>query len=241
MPATKVQCCHCGDTFILNHGNRKYCGRACSMRACNERRIADGRSKIRHRHERICEQCGRHWLTAKASARFCSNSCINKARYGPHPKRRGPMIERMKLARRAQRKAERGTTGKGIVWTQGFCGWCRDAFLARTSAGSPAAYCSKRCKHRAIHSRHNLRKRAAFVADVSPMAIFARDGYRCHICRRKTNKRKAVPHPKAPTIDHLIPVSLGGTHEPSNVATACFLCNSTKGNIGAGDQLALIG
>ncbi|WP_227979969.1 HNH endonuclease [Nocardia spumae] len=68
-----------------------------------------------------------------------------------------------------------------------------------------------------------------------------RDGYRCHICRRNTDRSKVVPHPKAPTIDHLIPLSLGGTHEPANVATACFLCNSRKGAIGAGDQLALLG
>jgi len=52
-----------------------------------------------------------------------------------------------------------------------------------------------------------------------------------------------VPHPLAPTIDHLIPLADGGSDSPANVATAHFLCNSTKGERhgGGGDQLTLIG
>lgn len=33
----------------------------------------------------------------------------------------------------------------------------------------------------------------------------------------------------ANTVDHLMPVSRGGTDEPSNVRSACFSCNSRKG------------
>lgn len=34
----------------------------------------------------------------------------------------------------------------------------------------------------------------------------------------------------ANTADHLIPVSLGGTHELSNLAAACGKCNYGRGN-----------
>ncbi|WP_261949456.1 HNH endonuclease [Rhodococcus sp. T9N] len=73
------------------------------------------------------------------------------------------------------------------------------------------------------------------------MKIFERDRWQCHICNTRVKRDMVVPHPLAPTIDHLIPLAAGGTHEPANVATAHFLCNSRKGDRGAGEQLALIG
>jgi len=56
-------------------------------------------------------------------------------------------------------------------------------------------------------------------------------------------RNAVVPHPKAPTIDHVIPLSKGGTHEPANVQLAHYYCNSIKadGAWGAGEQLAMLG
>jgi len=84
-------------------------------------------------------------------------------------------------------------------------------------------------------------KRNAFVAKVYRKKVFELDGYRCHLCNKMCDKTKAVPHPRAPTVDHVIPLAAGGTHEPSNCRTACFMCNSVKGDRGGGEQLALIG
>lgn len=52
---------------------------------------------------------------------------------------------------------------------------------------------------------------------------------------------KAVPHPKAPTIDHVVPLAEGGADTAANVRLAHFICNSMRGNRGGGEQLALIG
>lgn len=42
--------------------------------------------------------------------------------------------------------------------------------------------------------------------------------------------RTDVPpeHPEAPSIDHIVALANGGTHEPSNVQAAHLLCNSMK-------------
>ncbi|EBR5151916.1 HNH endonuclease [Salmonella enterica] len=51
------------------------------------------------------------------------------------------------------------------------------------------------------------------------LKIFKRDGYRCRVCG--TNEDL--------TIDHIQPVSKGGTSEDENLQTLCRSCNSRKG------------
>jgi 5-methylcytosine-specific restriction endonuclease McrA len=70
--------------------------------------------------------------------------------------------------------------------------------------------------------------------------IVERDGYRCGLCCTLVTMSKVIPHPKAPTIDHIVPLSAGGDDTKANVQLACFLCNSIKGNRGS-QQLKLIG
>lgn len=107
--------------------------------------------------------------------------------------------------------------------------------------------CSDECKavrdreQKRIHKdRRRAYKRDAYRADVYRHRVFEADGYRCHLCRRKTDPSKLAPHPRSPTIDHVIPLSRGGTHEPVNCRTACFLCNSLKSAGGSGEQMLLI-
>lgn len=70
--------------------------------------------------------------------------------------------------------------------------------------------------------------------------IATRDRYRCGICSKPVPMAKRVPHPKAPTIDHLIPLSDNGDDVRANVQLAHFLCNSLRG-AGGVVQLALVG
>ena len=51
--------------------------------------------------------------------------------------------------------------------------------------------------------------------------IYSRDGYRCQFCLRKTD-------PAELSIDHLVPLSLGGLDEITNYVTCCRVCNSAK-------------
>lgn len=51
--------------------------------------------------------------------------------------------------------------------------------------------------------------------------VFARDNYTCQYCGRKAPD--VVLH-----VDHIVPVSKGGTDEPANLLTACADCNEGK-------------
>jgi 5-methylcytosine-specific restriction endonuclease McrA len=42
--------------------------------------------------------------------------------------------------------------------------------------------------------------------------------------------------PNAPTLDHIVPISKGGSHIRSNVQLACLECNQAKGNGEASQQ-----
>lgn len=58
----------------------------------------------------------------------------------------------------------------------------------------------------------------------SKQNVFLRDGYVCQYCGDSTlNKRTA-------TLDHVLPVSLGGKTTFENSVCACAPCNASKGN-----------
>jgi hypothetical protein len=78
-------------------------------------------------------------------------------------------------------------------------------------------------------------KRRRVMADtaVEPIVsddIFERDGWICHLCGNPVDPFAFHPHPESPSLDHIIPLSLGGTHTHDNVACSHLRCNTSKGN-----------
>jgi hypothetical protein len=70
-----------------------------------------------------------------------------------------------------------------------------------------------------------------FNTAVKPSSVFARDGWRCHICKKKTHRVFRVDDMRSATVDHHpIPLSKGGDHDWHNVKCACFGCNTRKSN-----------
>jgi 5-methylcytosine-specific restriction endonuclease McrA len=53
--------------------------------------------------------------------------------------------------------------------------------------------------------------------------VFLRDGFICQYCNETVNNKTA-------TLDHVLPVSHGGTTTFENCTTACAHCNASKGN-----------
>ena len=66
------------------------------------------------------------------------------------------------------------------------------------------------------HARKPISKRIRF-------AVFDRDGFTCCYCGRQ-------PPSVQLEIDHIIPVSNGGTNDQENLRTACVDCNRGKSN-----------
>jgi len=98
--------------------------------------------------------------------------------------------------------------------------------------------CSEECareqvKQRNDDHRHRARKHGVTYEPVNVRRVFERDGYRCHICGRKTDRKayesrtwnNYVPNHRYPTLDHVVPLSKGGGHTYANTACACWKCN----------------
>jgi hypothetical protein len=113
------------------------------------------------------------------------------------------------------------------------CGECGNLFKWPTAR--PTKYCSRICKRKADrrvywHSRRARMKGAPHGDRVNPTVVFERDGWLCHICGGKTSKsRRGTHHPKAPELDHIVPLGDGGLHTYENTACSHRSCNWLKG------------
>jgi 5-methylcytosine-specific restriction endonuclease McrA len=90
-------------------------------------------------------------------------------------------------------------------------------------------------------ARRRARLREVAHEKIVPARVYERDRWICAICGKKVNRKLKGPHPQSASIDHIVPVSLGGEHTYINVQLAHYSCNSSKGNRRAGDQLAMFG
>lgn len=60
--------------------------------------------------------------------------------------------------------------------------------------------------------------------------ILRRDGFTCRYCGGKAPDVEL-------TVDHVIPVALGGGNDPTNLVTACQRCNAGKGSTSPDEQM----
>lgn len=74
--------------------------------------------------------------------------------------------------------------------------------------------------------------------DISLRSLYERDKGICHLCgghcdysdHKVTEEGYFIAGLRYPSIDHVVPLSKGGTHTWENVKLACFGCNVAKGN-----------
>lgn len=222
-------CVECGASFYkkVSAGREpKYCGYEC-------RKIFNGKRRACNRgYEykpdvigvRQCERCGIGFTAQTSAARHC------------------PVCRRELNRSRSRKEAKR----KASAVTDRKCACC-DKPLTEVQR----KYCSRKCSGEGNAERFSLlyRKEPALLRDpygavrktrlrkakrkpVERTKIFERDGWVCGICGKSVSKTLCWPHPMSVSLDHIVPLSKDGTHEPDNVQCAHLLCNSKKGNGG---------
>ncbi len=88
----------------------------------------------------------------------------------------------------------------------------------------------------AIQAAESARERieafnkSSIVEIVEPLEIFNRDRWVCQICFRPVKPKSLDPYdPNRVTLDHRLPIALGGAHTFTNLQTAHLNCNISKG------------
>lgn len=116
-----------------------------------------------------------------------------------------------------------------------FCG----VSIPAGESGRRPAFCSDACRRtsptrkaarRIARAMRKARMRGNAYEQIDPYMVFARDGWRCQQCgARTTGTLRGTNHKRAPELDHIVPLSRGGTHTWSNVQCLCRACNLAKG------------
>lgn len=233
-------CRQCGRRFESRHG-RRYCSDECRACAATARARAD-RARNGRSWDRVCEVCGGAFR-AKASARYCKRRCKDAAereRARPELERRARERERDAVERRLERERRRELL-RLFAGTGGQCAECGKWFYDDASVRQRRSrFCTRTCYSRAMsrNGKHRRRQRMRQGGSVSLAYIVERDGRRCHLCGKLVDMRAKVPHPSAPTLDHLVPLAAGGEHAPGNVALAHFACNVARRDVGPAQLIA---
>ena len=254
----EVECLNCGKKWTPRTMWRStFCGNECS----NEYRKKNGNDDLWQRVEKTCAICGRTFSTVRTNKKICSDAChLRKWEEGRINQRACRICGKVFMPRSEdhwvcnrdgcnEEKAKRDYTknvrirrarvinARPIIVVK--CIECGKAFAPMRRL--PLLYCSKQCMNKAgkRNRRHRMRSAARSGERVDRAYISERDGWTCHICGEPIDRRAIAPHPKSATMDHVVPLALGGTHTRDNVQLAHFLCNSIKGARHYGQGLLL--
>ena len=82
---------------------------------------------------------------------------------------------------------------------------------------------------RARHKRRAVKCGATTIERVDRETVFETDGWVCGICGKPVDKSLSWPDAMSVAMDHVIPLSRGGSHSYENVQCSHVSCNSRKG------------
>jgi hypothetical protein len=185
--------------------------------------------------ERSCDQRGATWVVTdkdKAAKKACTARCA--------------ALLRGKRQRDARVASGSGSKERG--WCPVYFPICRcgRVFCARSRQQK---HCSDECGYLAVKAAMadryaadpGYRERVIAVAQARRAtalglgskrmllsALAERDGWVCRLCSQPIDPAATVKGIK-PSLDHVVPLSRGGTHDLSNVQLAHYLCNLSKG------------
>lgn len=120
---------------------------------------------------------------------------------------------------------------------------CGDTFI-RGKQQTALKVCSSACRRvteAAKNRRKSAKRKGAVIGKPYTLAdVVARDGRRCHLCRKMVDVSLPGTDRMGPTVDHLVPIADGGLDELVNVRLAHRQCNCARGR-GGDVQLLLFG
>ncbi len=205
----------CGTIFTANWSKQRTCGRACGVRIRKDPRHGKGKTvapiEMRKVYFPTCKNCGQIFCSRR-QRQFCARPCEDK---WWNTQRQGPRFKP--------------------------CVDCGTSVSCRRSKCDDCVAKTRQARKARNRARRRVLLQRLIVESFALAEIAVRDGKRCGICHGRVLMGRAVPHPKAPTMDHILPLAAGGEHSRSNMQLAHFICNSLKSDRVNDIQLPLFG
>lgn len=154
----------------------------------------------------ICDICGKKFISKRPNKKYCCKTCEN-----------------------------RGIHGKGAYKTYNYkCTVCGKEY--ETIMNYNHECCSKRCRNQLARIDRNrrykqLKEKGQFDNSVTLENVFNKFNGVCQCCNRNLTFECDCNDNNYPSIDHIKPLSKGGTHTWENVQLLCRGCNIEKSNL----------
>lgn len=162
-----------------------------------------------------CEQCGELWTRRTRSGR--AGRCC-----------RQPDCRKAYNAERMRRLNREHIERTGVSLFTAFNERHRDR--RRAEGRVYAATVGYTEAKRSADARRRALKAGATVETFSNSEVFARDNWTCGICSTNVDRLLAYPDPMSASLDHVVPLSLGGDHSRANTRCSHLTCNVQRGN-----------
>lgn len=185
-----------------------------------------------------CKACGhvqtRSWISVKQSSVAC-DAC-REMRLKEQQEKQGQKRQTIEETRKQRAEAIAWSLYEKSIKQQTFaiCKECSTLFI---QTARKEAYCSDECRRRANNNRKDRRlKGVSQDASITLRKVYEKAAGVCYLCGgmcdwddiETRDDGTMVAGNRYPSIDHVYPISLGGTHTWDNVRLAHRWCNAVK-------------
>ena len=206
----EAECMDCGAGLGRPQGRSRYRCPACreayrrTYDAERSRRLTGEGARRKERVPRDCYVCGEKTPPTSHERRKCTR-CLRDSHSRPCSE---PDCERPVRAR-------------------GVCSMHYKRLMRASGAWEPEPWSDRRRNN--YHARRALKAGSSSGEPFANSDVFERDGWVCGLCSEPVSPDVAYPDPLSASLDHVVPLSLGGAHSLENVQLAHLSCNVRKG------------
>lgn len=241
-------CAECGKTHTTKDGHKglKYCSIKCAK--ISQNKVAEQKFIARFNFlfsERFLYVSG---YSGSESRFYCKclicgelkqviAGCIRQGHSKPECKfcasKKAKEQNNIKLSLAAADK-QRRLANKLKLEEEKYTSICNECGLVFKGERRGAKYCSDVCRkkhnnrYHEVNRRNKIRENGRIDWSISLSKLVRKDKDVCHICGEKVDMSIDTNSGRYGSIDHVIPISKGGTHTWDNVKLAHRECNSLK-------------
>lgn len=202
-------CRVCGCEVTSSHMGRPklYCSRRCGTKA---------NKKLKPKRLANCDLCQKEFETIKDAQHFCSKECRIKT-YS--------QINNDRFKDKMRQLYPDGIKRKD-------CAWCGDVLEVPAKKAFASRRYHERCSLEAQRARYRIktvkRQSKTMPSRLAADKVLREYGSACHICGEEIDLNIPRTSRMGLTVDHVFPLSKGGSDELTNLRPAHWICNRRK-------------